>query len=74
MFVLVAAVITFGWYVARHEHLMAPWRKVVRRRYGMCALVVLLLFIVIGLLDSLHYRPRLDAMQGTGSRAIRSKC
>jgi peptide/nickel transport system permease protein len=64
VFLLVAAVITFGCYVARHEHLMAPWRKVMRQRYGMCALVVLAPFIVIGLLDSLHYRPRLEAMHG----------
>ena len=24
VFLLVAAVIAFGWYVTRHEHLMAP--------------------------------------------------
>ncbi len=64
VFVLVAAVIAFGWYVWRHEHLMAPWRKVMHSRYGMCALVVLAPFIAIGLLDSLHYRPRLETMQG----------
>ena len=58
------SVITFGWYVTRHEHLMAPWRKVMRTRYGMCSLVVLVPFVVVGLLDSLHYRPRLEAMQG----------
>ncbi len=67
VFLLVAAVITFGWYVARHEHLMAPWRKVMRSRYGMCALVVLAPFIVVGLLDSLHYRPRLETMQGVAN-------
>jgi peptide/nickel transport system permease protein len=64
VFVLVAAVIAFGWYVSRHGHLMAPWRKVMHSRYGMCALVVLAPFIAIGLLDSLHYRPRLETMQG----------
>jgi len=66
VFLLVAAVIAFGWYVTRHEHLMAPWRKVIRRRYGMCSLVVLVPFIVVGLLDSFHYRPRLDAAPGAG--------
>jgi peptide/nickel transport system permease protein len=67
VFLLVAAVITFGWYVTRHEHLMAPWRKVMRTRYGMCSLVVLAPFVVVGLLDSLHYRPRLEAMQGVAN-------
>jgi peptide/nickel transport system permease protein len=57
-------VVAFGWYVAGHEHLMTPWRKVMHSRYGMCALVVLAPFIAIGFLDSLHYRPRLEAMQG----------
>ena len=63
VFLLVASVIAFGWYVVRHEHLMAPWRKVMHRRYGMCALVVLMLFVVVGLLDSLHFRERLDVVQ-----------
>ncbi len=66
VFLLVAVVIAFGWYIRRHEHLMAPWRKVARSRYGMCALVVLMPFVAIGLLDSLHYRPRLEASQGDG--------
>src|SRR6185369_2220083 len=66
VFVLVAAIIAFACYVNRHEHLLVPWKKVARSRYGMCSLVVLSVFIVIGLLDSLHYRPRLDARQADG--------
>src|SRR5207244_4209331 len=34
------------------------WRKVLQSRPGMAALTVLLLFVAVGLLDSLHYRPR----------------
>ena len=66
VFVLVAAIIAFACYVNRHEHLLVPWKKVARSRYGMCSLVVLSVFIVIGLLDSLHYRPRLEARQADG--------
>ncbi len=66
VFVLVASIIVFGWYVSRHEHLLAPWRKVTRSRYGMSAFVVLLAFLVIGLLDSLHFRPLLDKRQADG--------
>jgi len=66
VFVLVAAIIAFACYVNRHEHLRVPWSKVARSRYGMCSLVVLSVFIVIGLLDSVHYRARLDARQADG--------
>ncbi len=66
VFLLVGVVIASGWYIRRQEHLRAPWRKVVRSRYGMCALVILCVFVAIGFLDSLHYRPRLDARQADG--------
>ncbi|MCC7548166.1 MAG: ABC transporter permease [Burkholderiales bacterium] len=63
IFLLVAAIAALAWTVRRDEHLRAPWAKVARSRSGMCALVVLTAFVVTGLLDSLHYRPRLE---GTG--------
>ena len=66
VFLLVAVVIVSGWYIRRQEHLRAPWRKVVRSRYGMCSLVILCMFVAIGLLDSLHYRPRLEARPTEG--------
>jgi peptide/nickel transport system permease protein len=66
VFLLLAAVIAFGWYVSRHEHLLAPWRKVAASRYGMCALVVLSAFVLVGLLDTLHYRARLEGRQANG--------
>ena len=59
VFLLVLAVCAFAWYIRRREHLREPWRKVGRSRMGMISAVVLAVFVVIGLLDSLHYRPRL---------------
>jgi peptide/nickel transport system permease protein len=67
IWLLVAVVAIFAWYVRRHEHLLAPWRKVARNRTGMSALTVLLAFVVVGLLDSLHYRP---ALPDTGGKRI----
>jgi peptide/nickel transport system permease protein len=66
IFVLVASVVAFAWYVSRHEHLRTPWRKVAHSRYGMAAAVVLTIFVVIGLLDSLHFRQSLDTRQADG--------
>jgi len=59
---LLVAVIAFGVsYTRSHPHLMAPWRRVGRSRLAMGSLVVLLIYVVIGLLDSMHYRPALKA-------------
>ena len=53
--------IGYAWYVRKNEHLLAPWRRVGRSAAGMGALVVLAGFILVALLDSLHYRPRLES-------------
>ncbi len=66
VFLLVAGVLVFAWYVARHEHLTAQWRRVAHSRTGMCAVVVLSVFVAIGLLDSVHFRLRLGAGHGEG--------
>jgi peptide/nickel transport system permease protein len=61
IYVLLAAVTGFGLYAARHEHLRAPWRQVARRPLAMAAAVVLLVYVVVGLLDSIHFHERLPA-------------
>ncbi len=64
IYLLLAVLIAFTWYVRRNEHLRAPWRRVARSASGMSALTVLVFFVVIGILDSLHYRPALPAAKG----------
>jgi peptide/nickel transport system permease protein len=46
------------WHTRRHPHLMAPWRRVAGSRTGQAAMVVLLFYVVIGLLDTVHFHPR----------------
>jgi len=72
VFLLVAVILVFAWHVRRHEHLLAPWRKVAQSRSGMVAAVVLAVFVAVGLLDSLHFRPRLadGAAGGKASYAV----
>jgi len=70
IWVLVGAVVVFAWHVRRHEHLRAPWRRVVAHRTGMAALTVLSAFVVIGLLDSIHYRPALPDHAGQRVYAV----
>lgn len=67
VFVLVAVAVAGAWYIRGREHLRAPWRKVAHSRSGMCALVVLSVLVIIGFLDSLHYRPRLEQANTKGN-------
>ena len=66
IFVLLAVVAVSAWYIGRHEHLLAPWKKVAHSRSGMIAAVIMLAFVSVGLLDSLHFRPRISGDAGTG--------
>ncbi len=59
IFLLLAALSASAWYVRRHEHLLLPWRRVAHSATAMVSLMVLSLFLLIGLLDSLHYRAAL---------------
>lgn len=60
IFLLVAMVIAYVLYARRHEHLRAPWRNVAKRPLAMSAAVVLCLYIIIGLMDSVHFHPKLQ--------------
>jgi peptide/nickel transport system permease protein len=46
------------WHTRRHEHLAAPWRRVAASRTGQAAMVVLAFYVIVGLLDTLHYNPQ----------------
>lgn len=59
LFALLFAVLLYAWHVSRSPALRATWGRVARNTPAMCSAVVLLVFVVIGLLDSLHYQPRL---------------
>jgi peptide/nickel transport system permease protein len=60
IYLLLAVSIGFGIYASRHEHLRAPWRRVLRSRLALGSLVVLSLYVCIGLLDTVHFHPRAE--------------
>jgi peptide/nickel transport system permease protein len=60
IFLLVGVVLLFGLYARNKPHLRAPWRHVLGSRAGSAAAVILLAYISVGLLDSLHYRLPLE--------------
>lgn len=59
IYCLLLVVGLYIWRARSKEHLAAPWRKVVRRPTAMASAVILLTFLVIGLLDSIHFREAL---------------
>src|ERR1700744_4946974 len=64
MFLVLAAVIGYAFKVVRTPHLAATWRKAFIRPSGAAAATLLGFFLVIGLLDSMHYRPELSNAGG----------
>ena len=62
LFLLVGMAVLAALHVRGHEPLRAAWRKVGKRPTGMAAATVLLAFVAVGLLDSLHYRPLLPSV------------
>ncbi len=66
LYVLVAVVLAFILYARRKAHLRAPWKQVFSRRLASASAVILLAYVGIGLLDSLHYRLPLRDNGGGG--------
>lgn len=56
VFLLIAAGIIGTVYVRKREHLLLPWRRVAQSSMAMVSLLVLSLFLLVGLLDTLHFR------------------
>lgn len=56
VFLLIAACIFATVYVRKREHLLLPWRRVAQSSMAMVSLLVLSLFLLVGLLDTLHFR------------------
>lgn len=66
IFLLLAMTVAFVWYARRREHLRGPWRRVGRSRIAMSAMVVLLAYVTVGLLDSIHYRAAQEQKDAAG--------
>ena len=64
IWLLVASGVGVGVLIANSPPLLAAWRRVGASRVGMASATVLLAFVLIGLLDSLHYRVALEGKPG----------
>jgi hypothetical protein len=61
VFLLTLVVVIFILHARRKPHLRAPWHRVFTGQIAAASVVVLLAFVLIGLLDSLHFRLPLKA-------------
>lgn len=60
LWLLLAGVAVYAWRVRLREHLLQPWHRLLRSRSGVASAVVLLAFVAVGVLDSLHFRLPLE--------------
>jgi len=66
IFILMISVIVFVFWVRRKQHMRDAWRQVISSRMGMISAVLLSAFVLIGVLDSIHYRPTLSTTSIAG--------
>jgi peptide/nickel transport system permease protein len=65
LFFLVLVSLIFGVIqTLRHEHLRRPWRKVLHHRSAMVSLVIILAYLFVAIMDSIHFRPTLKSASG----------
>lgn len=69
IFALFGATLIYAWHVSRSRNLRATWSRVARSAPAMSAAVVLSVFVAIGLLDSIHFQPRLPPVAGAPANA-----
>jgi peptide/nickel transport system permease protein len=57
---LLLSSIAIAFYLHDKDHIQRPLNKIARSKVGMVSLVILLFFLVVGLLDSLHFKSKHD--------------
>lgn len=57
IFLLVIGLAIVGFFMSRNDNIKRPLSKLANNRVGMLSLVILLCFVLIGLIDSIHFKP-----------------
>ncbi len=61
VFLIIAVLLVSALVIRRRAHLLLPWQRVANSRIAMVSLLILSLFVLVGLLDTLHFRAALPA-------------
>lgn len=60
IYLLLAVVFIAIRTIRKHPHLSTPWKSVLQRKRGVISIIVLLSYVIVGLLDSVHFRLALE--------------
>ena len=69
LWAMLLLLVWYVWRVRRSPNLRATWDKVLRDPAALCAALVLALFAVVTMLDSVHFRRALSAAPGSAPNA-----
>lgn len=56
IFILLLMILGLVFWLRQHDHFQRPLQKIKQNRLGMSSLVILCFFVLIGLLDSVHFK------------------
>ncbi len=69
-FVLLSVAVAYFFYARKHTHLLRPWRKLLQRRTATIALTIVLFYVLVTLLDSMHYKPALEPARQANAKEV----
>lgn len=69
LWLVVVGATWYFWNARRQPKVRANWKHVVRDAPAMCSAVILIVFVIIALLDSVHFRARLADAAGAAADA-----
>src|SRR6185369_17709156 len=70
LFILVLALGWYAWHVRRSPNLRANWQKVFNDAPALCSAVIVAMFLVVTLLDTVHFRRALPPSATAGADAV----
>lgn len=57
IYLLISVIALLVFNLRKKQHIVRPWKQISHNRTAMTTLIFLLFFLLIGLLDSIHFRP-----------------
>lgn len=61
IYLLLIGILGGLFYIRQRPHLLSPWQQVLKRKRGVITIIILSVYVLIGLLDSFHFRLALES-------------
>ena len=69
IFFVTFCTVAFFLYARTKPHIIKPWKQVIKSKVGVISIMVLSLYVVVALLDSMHFHPKLSQENQTDNAA-----